>query len=342
MKKITIGVIVFLVILACILLLSPAKPSLQTVGVIIPHSGPAATIGEAMKRALELTPLKHITLTYEDDQCDAKKAISAYNALKLKGVKIYIVGCSGSVLALAPLIQADGNLLLTSYAGSSEIRKTGPEVIRFIPDALSVTEAMEGYISKIPHNRYGILYEQQDYAQSVANTMKEILGDKVTVTEGYNGKDISFKSNVLKFKNTVDALILIPVSDKAEKTILTEMSVLNIKPYIIGDINVCDFAFKPSDVGIKGVCFKAQLTPEKEQEFNNLYTLKYNKPSEYLFYDAATFDLVTILDEILQKQRTIPDIQDTILEGVTGPISSYTFDSMGEVQGGEYLRQVEF
>ncbi len=342
MKKIIISIIVILAVIVIILLSSPSHQSAQLVGVIIPQSGPAGSVGEYIKKALELSVREHIDLVYEDDQCDTKRAVSAYNMLKLKGVKVYIVGCSGSVLALAPLVEADGNLLLTSYAGSSEIRKTGPSVIRFIPDAFSIVDAMSGYVASAPYQRYGVLYEQQDYAQSVADGMKEILGSKLVVMEQYKGTDISFKSQLLKFKNTVDALILIPVSDKAEKIILTEMNLLSIRPFVIGDVNTCDFAFKPSDVGIDGVCFKAKLSPEKEQIFNDLYLSKYTKPSEYMFYDAVTFDLVTILDEIMGKHGSIPDIQETVLRGVSGPISSYTFDSMGEVNGGEYLQLVEF
>ena len=132
------------------------------VGVISPMSGAATTMGEEIVNSINLASTNSLSIVFEDDQCDTKKSISAYQKLKLQGTHVFYVACSGSVLALAPIAKQDGNLIVTAYAGSSEIRKTGDEVIRFIPDAVSVAEAMAEFASTLPiSSKIGLLYEER-------------------------------------------------------------------------------------------------------------------------------------------------------------------------------------
>ena len=95
------------------------------VGIITPLSGEAASMGEFVRKAVELDTYKSFTTRFEDDACDPKKAVTAYNLLKLENIKVFYVTCSGSVLSIAPLAKQNGDLIITAYAGSAEIRKTG-------------------------------------------------------------------------------------------------------------------------------------------------------------------------------------------------------------------------
>lgn len=368
MKKgqiITVLVIILIIVAGWLFAASGKKPAgrtdLLTVGIISPLSGEVATMGEGIKRSIGLALLqaeasnkKAVTVRYEDDQCDSKKAISAYQLLKQLDVKVFYIACSGSVLAVAPLAKQNGDLILTAYAGSSEIRKTGDEVIRFIPDALSVTDAIIKYVDPASGNisgssTFALLYESQAYSVSVADEIKKKFteqGKSILIEEQYASNAKSLKTQIVKIKSqNPDYLIFIPVSDQIAQIAFKEMKDLKLTSAIIGDVNVCDYSFSSKDFGLKSICFKAAFNNDESKRFEEEYLRVYSAPSQYAFYDAATYDIFHILNEIaLNKNGAIENIEflkKSLLQGVKGKISSYEFDSNGEVKGVRYLNVVE-
>ncbi len=326
----------------------PASESVK-VGVIVPLSGSAGAIGEEVKNSVDLPEVKNIERIYEDDQCDAKKALSAYHNLKLKGVNIFYLACSGSVMSVAPLAKENGDLILTAYAGSSEIRKTGPEVIRFVPDAVSVVDEMNAYLTQDETKKYAILYENLDYPKSATDALVQKLGDQIVFTEGYNGEETSFKSQLLKFKNKdIDGVIMVPVSEKAAQIILKELQqlrLINEKTQIIGDVNLCDYSFKPSDFGLHGLCWRAGISNSGFDAFALAYKTKFGIEPQYPFYSAITYDVMHVLSDIVGdlKDPTPQAIIAELLKGKKGLITDYQFDAVGEVtNSGKYLERIEF
>jgi|GEM_PF-1361282 len=327
----------------------PPKENNLILGVIGPFSGPVASMGEEVKNSLELAHVKNFRILYADnDGCDSKKSLSAYQSLKLQGVKLFYAPCSGSVMALAPLLRKNHDLLLTGYAGSAEIRKLGTEKIRFIPDALSIVDALVKYATDYPTQKYAILFEKQDYAQSVADNLTEKLGDRIVTREGYSANETVFGTILAKIAQTKpNRIIFIPVSDKTARLVLTEMKRNKMATPILGDVNLCDYPFTLTEFGLSGVCWKAYLDTMEAREFEHAYELRYGTKANYAFYDGVTYDIGIILDELLTgvsyiDERTIATIQKDMLAGVSGKVSSYEFSSSGEVLSGKYLKQVEF
>lgn len=315
------------------------------IGVIVPMSGQVASMGEAVQNAINLGDYKNLRPVFEDDPCDAKKAISAYQKLKLEDVKIFYVACSGSVMALAPLAEQNGDLILTAYAGSAEIRRTGTEVIRFIPDALSVGEAMVQYVDTpaLKNKKIGLLHEEQDYAQSLADLLKTDFGEKIITVEKYNANDTTYRTQITKLKFAgVDTLLFVPTSDKAAQLILKEMQTQGFNPDVITEVNSCDYPFKPVDYGLHGVCWKATLDTDGYNRYVSDYRKKYDKDSQYPFYDSITFDLFGIIDTLYDQPLTVDELKEKILAGISGEVSSYSFDSMGEVKSEQYLKIINF
>ncbi len=316
------------------------------VGVINPSSGPAAHTGEEVLNTLKLATTTSATLLYEDDQCDAAKAISAYQKLKGEGVHVFMVSCSGSVLALAPIAKKDGNLILTAYAGSSEIRKTGDEVIRFIPDALSIAGAMATYVSKLKatSTKIGLLYEDQDYAKSAALTLQDKLGSKIIETEQYSANDTTFRTQISKLKaNNINTLLYVPTSDKAAQLVFKDIKTLGYTPFIVGDVNTCEYPFSPKDFGLKSVCFDSGFatTTVAYTKFIASYKKTYGQDSTAPFYNAITYDIATLIDRFAKTHKSynlVPDLKKYFLNGVTGQMSRYSFTANGEVVATPYLK----
>jgi ABC-type branched-subunit amino acid transport system substrate-binding protein len=144
------------------------------VGVIVPLSGGAASYGQGIRGAFNLAAPTAYRPLFEDDQCEARKALTAYQALRRKNVRVFYAGCSGAVLVLAPLAKTDGTLILTAYAASTDIRATGPEVIRLNPDGISEAEELTDYLrAHYPNGKFSLLFEEQDYASSLAHTLEK-------------------------------------------------------------------------------------------------------------------------------------------------------------------------
>jgi branched-chain amino acid transport system substrate-binding protein len=332
-KLIIIGAVLCVLIITSYL---GNKTNRLAIGVITPLSGEAASMGEGVRNAIDLAVSEiddsNFSVKYEDDQCDTKKAVLAYQKLKSEGVHVFYVACSGSVLALAPLAKEDNNLIITAYAGSSEIRKTGDEVIRFIPDSVTVVDAITEYF-KESATTTALLYENTAYPLSVANSLKEKLA--INLDLPYNATSRSLVLELLKIKQSnVSKIIFIPLSDKLANTIYKEMKTLGLKTSIVGDVNVCDYSSKPSDFGIPYVCFKAEASGERVENFKMKYKQRFGIESQYLFYDVATYDSIFGIYKTNGKK-------EEILKGVEGPTHSYLFDQKGELLNGyKYLKLV--
>lgn len=320
---------------------------LVKVGVIAPLSGPQGNIGEEIVNTIKLASTTNISISYEDDQCDGKKAISAYQKLKNEGVHIFNVNCSGSVLAIAPIAKQDGNVVITGYGGSSEIRKTGDEVIRFTPDSISIAEAMANYVSTSTIvGKVGLLYEEQDYAVSAAKILKEKLGNIIVAEERYNANDNSFKTQLSKLKAAdIGTVLYIPTSDKTAQLVYKEMQLLKFPNKIIGDVNVCEYPFAPKEYGLKVVCFDFGF-PVETGEYKNFleeYKARYGKASNFNFNDALTYDIFVIIDSFSKNKvdNLVPDLKKFLLAGVHGKMADYNFTSDGEIAGGGSLKLIE-
>ncbi|NDE68133.1 ABC transporter substrate-binding protein [bacterium] len=321
-------------------------PSIQSIGIIGPFSGEVASMGESVRRTIDLalaTSTRAISPLYEDDQCDGKKAISAYESLKLKNVHVFYIACSGSVMAVAPLAKQDGNLIVTAYAGSSEIRKLGDEVIRFIPDALTVIDAMVANAEAHPMETYAVLFENQDYARSVADGLEQRLGKRIVAKEAYLSSDKSFLTHIAKVKAArASAIIYVPVSDVSAQIVLKEMKQLQVRIPIIGDVNLCDYSFSPKDFGLHGMCWKANLSTPGFTAFVDSSKAAYGVAPQYPFYDAVTYDVMTVLNKLIPSVSSIADLKKKLLAGVSGPVTSYSFDMKGQLEGIKYLEVVNF
>jgi ABC-type branched-subunit amino acid transport system substrate-binding protein len=348
-KKIIWLIIGGIIILSGLIFVLEQKKTSTTpaiVGVITPLTGDAVSIGEFVRKAIELEGYKNFSIRFEDDACDPQKAVSAYNLLKAENIKIFYMACSGSVLSVAPLAKQNGDLIITAYAGSAEIRKSGDETIRFIPDAESVGLAMSNYVKSLPNtSKYALLYEDQAYSYSAANIIKPFIKENLVTEETYKADSSDVRTQLTKIKGTgATHIILIPVSEKPTYAIYKQMYEMGMRQKIIGDVNVCDYKIAPAEYKLDTTCWKAELPKEKADIFANKYAAKYDGASGAPFYDAATYDAMHILDQVVGTvgKIQVSAIKKVILQGVTGPISSYTFSDNGEVTNiNDYLRMIE-
>jgi len=315
------------------------------IGVIIPLSGPPALMGESLRRSISLAKLANIETHFEDDRCEGKTALAAYLKLREQGVRIFYLACSGSILALAPHVKRNGDLVLTTYAGSSRIRETGDEVIRVNPDAISVAEGVEKLIGKA-ERPVAILYEEQEYASSLADKLESLLGKDLIKRVAYRPDAALFSAEILSIKGAKPrSIFLIPVADGPAKTILKQMAEYKIDVPVLGEVNLCDYSFKPAEYGLHGLCVAAKFQGEAYAKFNSDSVAIFGHPPAYPFYDAMAYDLFKFIDRqvAVSSSLGVPELKTKILAGFKGEFAEYQFSADGEItNASDYLVTVRY
>ncbi len=322
---------------------SDIKAEQIKLGAIIPLTGSGASMGESLRGVVKLAALSSTNIIFEDDRCDGKQAISAYLKLRDEGVHIFYMACSGSILAVAPLAKRNGDLILTTYAGSSKIRETGDEVIRLNPDAISIAEGLQSLISEA-QRPIAILHEEQEYASSLADKIEQLLGKDMSKRVSYRPDAGSYTTEILALKQANPrSILLIPLGDAAAKTILKQMSQYQIRQDIIGEVNLCDYPFKPADFGLHGFCVAAKFTNEAYQKFLKDYQQALGRPPAYPFYDAMALDLFRLIDNSKESAASPEQLKKLLSKGFNGAFAHYALSPDGEItNSSDYLQKVQY
>lgn len=254
------------------------------------------------------------------------------------------MACSTSILAVAPLAKKNGDIILTTYAGSTRIRELGRHVIRLNPDATSVAEAIPSLIGEgeLPT---AVLYEEQDYTTSLSDKLQHDFAKEIAIQVSYHSDAPSVKSELLKIKQSgAKSIVVLPVADQTARTVLREMKDLKLNLPVFGEVNLCDYPFKPSDYGLSGKCLSAQFEGSKYEAFLKEFEKKLGFPPAYPFYDAITFDLFRFLDLLSpQEELSVSKLQSDVLQGFQGQFADYSLTPEGEARGsGKYLKKLTY
>lgn len=324
--------------------LNSARGEQLKIGFILPMTGSAALMGESLSGVVKLAQLKNVSTVFEDDRCDAKLALSAYTKLRGEGVRLFYMACSGSILAVAPLAKQNGDLIVTTYAGSARIRETGPEVLRYNPDAISIAEGLTTLLTPdmLPT---AFLYEEQDYAQSLVTKLESILGSAAVIEKiAYRPDSPSFASEVLRLKQKKSkSIVFVPVGDGAARLILQQMSQQRMGMPILGDVNLCDYPFHPSDFKLSGACVSARFSGKPYDDFLRDYASVVGHAPAYPFYDAIALDLVERVDGVAKDGASIAELRTQLLAPFAGKFTRYSLSPDGEAEhAGDYLTRVRY
>lgn len=314
-------------------------------GMIVPLTGPGALMGKSLTGVAKLAETKRLKIVFEDDTCNGKDALSAYRKLRSSGVRVFYMACSGSILAVAPLAKKNGDLILSTYSASTRVRQLGNEVIRLNPDAQAVAGLVPSLLKK-DWRPTAVLYEEQEYASSLADYLKALLGSEIALTVGYPADASSLRAELLKIKSSpAKSITFIPVADGTAKVALKEMAELHVGLPVVGEVNLCDYPFSPSDFDLQGACVSAKLSGKEYEEFLRDYEKTVGYPPAYPLYDAMALDLLSFLDkqEILNDKELVASITSRLLSGFEGRFATYEFTPEGEsTSTSKYLQVVQF
>jgi len=288
------------------------------IGFIAPLTGEASNVGTTLLNVAELT-IKEIEndkreqqfqLIVEDGKCSPKDAVSAVQKLiSVDQVNIIIFGgCSGEVLAAAPLIDEHQVIGIATIAGSPDISQAGDYLFRLSLSDDRQSEFVANHITKQGFKRVAVISENTDYSQALRNSFKSSVDNKIIVAdELYNTSDTDFQTLLTKVKSKKpEAIFIIPGGALTTTGLLTkEIYELGIKSQLYGtdqftfDDLINDYSqyyqgmilaeakFDPSNAAAKRLFEKYQET--------------YSEKCSMGLFCATTHDALLLVKEAIDK-----------------------------------------
>jgi len=207
---------------------APAPSGALTVGVIAPLSGDAGAYGESLKNGMLLaaaqinsastTAEDSVYLLWEDSRAEPKLALAAFEKLTTVDRVRVVVGdmFSGATLAIAPLAQRRGIVLVSPTASAEAVPKVGDHIFSIYPSDSYEGRFVGDQVGRTMKSplRVAIVFEQADAMIGVKDAFARSLrsrGDTAiheeAVTPGANDLS-SVVASVRAFKPDVVYLAL--------------------------------------------------------------------------------------------------------------------------------------
>ena len=346
------------VALAVLMVLVPAGAGAQVgqkikIGMIVPVTGEGSYWGVNYLRGAKLA-LEEINaragsgetyeLVVEDDRCDSKLSVTAFQKLSAtQGVK-YFLGpvCSSGAMALAPLV-ARAKTPLIACSESSDIPNGGGYLYKiWIPNDRQ-GRALARFAIKKGH-RAAVISIQNAYGNALSRAFREEfekLGGEVTAFEEYDPATSDFRSMVLRVRGTnPDALVMSSyIPDGVNLLRQIKESGYQGMLLSVSTVNSGDF-FKQVGDQAEGL-FIADVKDTTSDEFRERWKREYKAEWPGITScGAAGYDAMRLLAEALRSSHDPDGVRSALaarkdFPGVTGPI---TFDAItGSLTGDHFI-----
>ena len=349
--------LLILPLLAFLIAACASEPDTFRIGVMESLTGAGETYGTVAHQSKQMAldeinaaggiDGRMLEFLVEDSKCNAADAITAYNKLtNVDGVKIILgTSCSGAMLGVAPLAEADGVILFSGLASNPDIAHAGDYIFRTQISDIEVGINTGNTLWADGIRRLATITEETDYAEGVRRTSVEQFeknGGQVVASERYATDVTDFRTQLTKlFAANPDALHIAPQSEFAAGAIIKQARELGYEGPIYGETvsvgtTAQDIAGDAA-TGMKAITAAPDPTIEKSQEVLANFRERY----EYItlpWHLGSAYDNVYIAAECL---RQTSDDQDAdgfrdCLYSITwsGSIGDgYSFDENGEVVG---------
>ena len=248
MKKFVAFVLALAMVTAMFTVAASAEAGTVKIGVCGPLTGGAAVYGICVARSAQIAVDEvnalgglQFELNSQDDEHDAEKAVSAYNALKDWGMQILC----GTVttkpsLAVAPESCDDRIFMLTPSASAVDVAYAGDNVFQ-----ICFADPMQGSVSadviseKGLGTQIGVIYDSSDvYSTGILETFLEeadAAGLEVVCTEAFTADTkADLSTQVTKCKEAGADLVFLPIYYAEASAILTYADQIGYKPVFFG------------------------------------------------------------------------------------------------------------
>lgn len=311
--KLLVGIGVALVIVAGIFFLFSNQKETIKIGVIIPLSGSAESLGQLMQEGMVMAVdeinsrgginNRNLELIIEDSKTTKAGGIEAFNKIE-NGYSplIYLSGTSVVSTAVAPLAEENEVVLIAAATDPSVIKerewvfKNYPSPKEEITPALSI-------INELNAKKVGILYLNDDFGKSIFNPIKIKLEEKAVsvIDESFETEATNFEEKISKLQDT-DVILIIGFLSHF-KPIIEQIKESNYKGEIISSSDAASPIMFNEPIS-EGIYFLSPIVYNPEliyvEELSKKYESLYD--NEFDHYVAVGYDPILILDDFLEGE----------------------------------------
>lgn len=313
-------------------------------GALLPLTGDNASYGVDCRKGMELaieeynaTSKKKAAIFFEDTKADPKTAVTVINKLiSINNPKI-IVGdmFSNTTLAVAPIAQQNGIVLITPTAALETIPATGDHIFTIYPTSKYEGEYVASFAIKKGLHRFGVIKQQVQVAEEIGNAFSEkikALKGEIAFSQVVPSGQKDYRNTLEKYINTpIDALFVSAYRDEAG-TIIKQARELGYKNVYLSQSTLYDEkTIKQFGSAVDGVIFSApyyndQTDSEIITSFRTKFQKKYNiKPNVWSAYgyDVVKLALQAYEQSEITKTPLYKIIAEFKFDGVTGSMSFF-------------------
>ena len=263
------------------------------IALLLPLSGRAAPIGQAMQQAAEMalfdSGAKELALSAYDSGDSADMAIEAYRKARLDGAALVLGPLYGtSASALGPLVN-QGGMNVVAFSNDEQVAQRGVWIMGIAapPQVRRVVDhALEAGI-----RRFATFTPQTSYGQQMARTLATYVtarGGTVVGGEFFdaNGGDIAAQARQLAASAKGEGgkvAVLVPVAPPLLSTALASLAVNGLDGRAIQLIGtgVWDFPGVGAETMLRGAWYAAP-DPAKRADFERRFVSTYGRPPHRL------------------------------------------------------------
>jgi len=207
------GILSIPILLGCLISFAVfAEPSTNAIkiGALLPLTGPAATTGEQLRKAISLAVDDYAARTgvkseviIEDSKNDPAEGITGFRKLAtLDRVNSVIVSLSGVSQAVAPIANSE-KMPTFALASAPILTKPNDYALRWFIDGMGEARTMADYLSAKGLRRVAIMHINDDYGRSLLkefNFRAKAKGINIVSVEGFDRKTEDFRSLAFRAK----------------------------------------------------------------------------------------------------------------------------------------------
>lgn len=211
--------VIFIVLILAVLFFNLNKKDeneIVKIGVILPLTGIAADYGKDAQSGIQSVAFDNIEFIYEDDACDAKTAVSAFNKLVTYD-KVHVIigpGCGSPQEAVVPLLEDNDVVMFTPAAASRDLytRSSG----NFFNMQYSLEDEAKFLAEKIFENGFhsvALIAYKNAFSETHARAFKEHYKGVVAEEISFVTNDTDVSTELIKIKDKkIDAIVAPDIS----------------------------------------------------------------------------------------------------------------------------------
>lgn len=321
------------------------------IGVILPLTGDAASVGIDMSNGIKLAAAEvntkggidgnNVEFIFEDGRCNGPDAVSAVEKLMSIDRVVAIIGglCSDETLAVAPITEAAKIVLMSPGSSSSDVTNAGSYVFRNYPSDALKTAATAAVVKEKGYKAMAMISEDTDFCQGIVNGMRTTVGgDAIVFDEKVELGTKDFRPIIEKLKKTkFDVFYPNTNGDTSMAALVQQFRDAGFTQPILSH-EVADSSRLGDAItsDVEGMQLVTVRTSGEGTDFEKNFIQKYQEVQSGITYAAHAYDAARLLIQIIDKKGTDGTaMRDALLvmPGFKGIIGDIRFDKNGDVVG---------